>query len=188
MHGPNPRSVFAAAIVAAILVGPAVHATVVLPADLGDLSRDAIAIARGQVVDVEVRWADDRHSIVTDVTLAVESYLKGGLGPTVQFRVPGGELGRLRSIVVGAPEFAIEERVVVFLGARGPMVPYVLGLSQGVFRVSRAADNSGWFVTPPALLPSAGRTVAVVRGDVNRRPMALADFERTVRALAAGAR
>ena len=44
-------------------------------------------------------------------------------------------MGRYRSIFVGAPEFAVDQRVVVFLGARGPSVPYVLGLSQGVYRI-----------------------------------------------------
>ncbi|PYR26043.1 MAG: hypothetical protein DMF98_10240, partial [Acidobacteria bacterium] len=69
-------------------------------------------------------------------TLEVERYLKGSLGDSLEFRVPGGEFGRFRSVVVGAPEFAVDERIVVFLGAKGPAIPYVLGLSQGVFRVA----------------------------------------------------
>lgn len=171
-----------------LVVGPVrAGATVLLPADLGELSADARAIVRGRVVAVEARWIDDRRGIDTIVTLDVESYLKGALGSTLQFRVPGGELGRFRSIVVGAPEFAVDDRVVVFLGARGPSVPYVLGLSQGVFRIARAADNSGWVVTPPAVFPSAA-AARIVRGDPSRRPMALADFEQRVRTLAGGGR
>ena len=163
-------------------------ATVLIPADLGELSRDALAIARGRVAAVDAQRTEDRGTIETIVTLEVESYLKGSLGSTLRFRVPGGELGRFRSIVVGAPAFAVDERVVVFLGARGPSVPYVLGMSQGVFRVSRAADNSGWFVTSPVFLPAAGGAVRVVRGDPSRRAPALADFEQTVRTLAGGAK
>ncbi len=97
-------------------------------------------------------------------------------------------MGRYRSIFVGAPSFAIDQRVVVFLGARGPSVPYVLGLSQGVYRIVPASGGAGWMVTPPALLPTAGLSVPVVRGDVSRRPLALADFEQRVRALAGGAK
>jgi hypothetical protein len=171
----------------AMLAAPA-RATVLIPADLGELSRDALAIARGRVVALDAQWTEDRGTIETIVTLEVESYLKGGLGATVRFRVPGGELGRFRSIVVGAPAFAVDQRVVVFLGAHGPSVPHVLGLSQGVFRVSRAADNSGWLVTSPVLLPAAGVSSRVVRGDPSRRPLALGDFESTVRALAGGAK
>ena len=169
------------------LADPA-RATVLIPADLGELSRDALAIACGRVAAVDAQWTEDRGTIETIVTLEVESYLKGSLGSTLRFRVPGGELGRFRSIVVGAPAFAVDERVVVFLGARGPSVPYVLGMSQGVFRVARAADNSGWFVTSPVFLPAAGGAVRVVRGDPSRRPPALGDFEQTVRTLVGGAK
>ena len=160
------------------------RATVLIPADLGELSRDALAIARGRVAALNGQWTEDHGSIETIVTLEVESYLKGSLGSTLRFRVPGGELGRFRSIVVGAPELAINQRIVVFLGARGPSVPHVLGLSQGVFHVSRAADNSGWLVTSPVMMPATAGDVRVVRGDPARRALALDQFEQTVRSLA----
>jgi hypothetical protein len=86
---------------------------------------------------------------------------------------------------VGAPAFEVNERVVVFLGARGPIVPYVIGFSQGVYRV--VADSAGWKVTPPAMLPVA-TPVKIVRGDPSRGPMPLAEFEQRVRQLAGGAR
>ena len=171
-----------------VVWGVPARATVLIPADLGELSRDALAIARGRVAAVDAQWTEDRGTIETIVTLEVESYLKGSLGSMLRFRVPGGELGRFRSIVVGAPAFAVEERVVVFLGALGPSVPYVLGMNQGVFRVSRAADNSGWLVTSPVLLPATGGAVRVVRGDPSRRALALGEFEHTVRSLAGGAK
>lgn len=168
-----------------VALGLPARATVLIPADLGELSRDAVAIARGRVAALDTQWTEDRGTIETIVTLEVESYLKGGLGARLRFRVPGGELGRFRSVVVGAPQFAVDQRVVVFLGAHGPSVPHVLGLSQGVFRMARAADDSGWLVTSPLLAPGAA-TVRVVRGDPSRRAIALGDFEQTVRALAAG--
>ena len=158
-------------------------ATVLLPADLGDLSRGAYAIARGSIEEVETRWTSaDHRSIETLVTLRADAWLKGDLGATVRFRVPGGRLGRYRSLVVGAPTFDAGQRVVVFLGAAPPAIPFVLGLSQGVFRV--AASAAGPVVTPPAIMPVAGGPRTVTRGDPSRRPIALADFERRVRALA----
>ena len=163
------------------------HATVLIGADLGELARDARAIARGRVVAVDAQWTPDRRTIETLVTLEVDAYLKGALGATVQFRVPGGSLGRFRSIVVGAPQFAVDDRVVVFLGARGPSVPFVVGFSQGVYRLVRSGDGSTWLVTPPATLPTAA-AVTIVRGDPQRRPLPLSDFEQQVRALAGGAR
>ena len=163
-----------------------VGATVLVPVDLTELSRDARAIVRGRVVALDPRWSDDRRSIETLVTLEVEGYLKGTFGQTMQFRTSGGTLGRFRSVTVGAPEFAIDERIVVFLGVNGPTVPHVLGLNQGVFRVARA--SSGWVVTPPTTVPPVSGSVRIVRGDPSRRPVPLADFEQRVRALAAGSR
>jgi hypothetical protein len=163
-------------------------ATVLIPADLGELSRDALAIARGRVAALDAQWTEDHGTIETIVTLEVESYLKGSLGSSLRFRVPGGELGRFRSIVVGAPELAVNQRIVVFLGARGPSIPHVLGLNQGVFHVARAADNSGWLVTSPVMIPAASGNVPVVRGDPARRPLALDQFEQTVRSLAGAAK
>ncbi len=172
-----------------VLLSLPARATVLIPADLGELSRYALAVARGRVAALDARWTEDRVTIETLVTLEVESYLKGGLGSTLRFRVPGGDLGRFRSVVVGAPAFAVDQHVIVFLGARGPSVPYVLGMSQGVFRLSRAADNSDWLVTSPVMLPApGGATSRVVRGDPSRRAQTLGDFERTVRALAGGAK
>jgi len=173
--------------IAAIVVAADAHATVIVPADLGELSRDARAIALGRVAAVDGRWTDDRRTIETIVTLDVERYLKGSLGAMLQFRVPGGELGRYRSIVVGAPELRVDERIIVFLGANGPMVPFVLGLNQGLYRVvPRAADGS-WIVTPPPVLPAA-QSARIVRGDAARQPLPLDDFEQRVRSLAGGAR
>src|SRR5579863_4379793 len=152
-----------------LVVAASVRATVLVPTDLGEMSKNALAIVRGRVSAVDARWTDDHRTIETIVTLDAENYLKGGLGTTVQFRVPGGELGRYRSIVVGAPEFSVGQRVVVFLGARGPSVPYLIGFSQGVFRVVPTADNSGWIVTPPGIMPSTAGPI--VRGDPSRRTL-----------------
>src|SRR6185312_2620643 len=124
--------ILCACTMAACLGAASAQATVLVPVELGELSRDAMAIARGRVVAVEGQWTPDHRTIDTIVSLDVEEYLKGSLGAVVRFRVPGGLLGRYRSVFVGAPEFAVDQQVVVFLGAHGPTVPYILGLSQGV--------------------------------------------------------
>lgn len=161
-------------------------ATVLVPADLAELSRDARVIARGRVTGIEARSTGDWRSIETLVTLATESALKGSVGATVVFRVPGGLFGRYRRVVVGAPEFRVGQRVVVFLGDRGSDVPFVLGLSQGVFRLVQR--NEGWMVTPPPIMPTRALPQAIQRGDPSRRVLPLADFERTVRELAGSTR
>jgi hypothetical protein len=153
------------------------HATTVIGAGVGELSRDARAIVVGQVVALDARWAADRGRIETVVTLDAQSYLKGALGEEIHFIIPGGQIGRFRNIIVGAPALRIGERVVVFLSAQGPSMPYVLGLNQGVFRV--VPQNGVWVVTPPVSAPGSRR---IVRGDASRTPMPLDEFAREVRA------
>src|SRR6476660_3076426 len=87
----------------AVALAAPLRATLLIPADLSELSREARAIARGRVAALDPQWTEDRGTIETIVTLEVERYIKGALGPSLRFRVPGGDLGRFRSIVVGAP-------------------------------------------------------------------------------------
>jgi hypothetical protein len=171
----------------AVLGGSRAHATTVLPVELGDLARAARVIARGRIAAVEARWTDDRRAIETLVTLDPETYLKGAPASMLRFRVPGGQIGRYRRVVVGAPQFAPGQRVIVFLAARSPAIPYVIGLNQGVFRLLPGAGG-GFDVAPPPLVGAPGRRAPVIRGGAARRPMPLAVFEREVRALAGAAR
>jgi hypothetical protein len=172
---------------AVFLLSARVQATVLVPASMGELAREAGAIVRGRVVAAEARFTPDRRAIETLVTIDAEATLKGSLGTIVQFLVPGGTLGRYRSLFVGAPSFIAGQHIVVFLGWNGPSYPYVLGLSQGLFRVQADGDN-GWCVTPSPITAPLSGTATVVRGDPARRPMPLADFEQLVRALVAEAR
>jgi hypothetical protein len=152
------------------LAAPA-QATALVPVDVAGLSREALAIARGRVTAVDARWTEGRRRVETLVTLDVEVWLKGSLGTSVEFKVPGGQIGPYRSVVIGAPSFVVGQRVVVFLGARAPGIPYVLGLSQGVFRLSPGAG--GLAVLPNHALAASG----------SRGPMPLVEFERQVRSL-----
>ena len=125
---PPPTGVLALVLLAAL---PAA-AAVLVPAGLAELSREAGAIVHGRVVGVEGVWTAGRRGIETVVTLPVTTALKGQPGGEVRLRVPGGELGRYRSVMVGAPVFREGDEVIVFLGGRAPALPNLLGLGQGV--------------------------------------------------------
>ncbi len=170
---------FAAALF--LLVPSLAHSTVLVPAGLPELSRDAAAIVRGTVVSVRAEWADGRRRVETIVTLGVQETLKGGLGSTVVFKVPGGDMGRYRSVMVGAPTFHEGEEVVLFLGARPPAIPYLLGLGQGVYRIARDSRTVVARVISPVLLSSDGGTVTVQRGDPSRRAPTVEEFAAEVR-------
>ena len=161
------------------------YATVLVPADLTALTTDATAIVHGRVVDVRAEWLEGRRAIETYVTVAAATYLKGDLGTAVTLRVPGGRMGAYRSFIVGAPVFTVGDEVVLFLGSQGPSIPYVLGLSQGVYRVRTDRESGRRTVIPPALIAPGVEPVRLVRGDPNRPAPTLERFAADVRAILA---
>ncbi len=144
-------------------------------------------IVHGRVSDVRSFMSGPRRTIESVVTLSVIDTLKGAPARTVLFRVPNGQVGRYRRVVVGAPEFEEGDEVVVFLQAHAPAIPTLFGLSQGVYRVAHDA-NAQAIVTPPAVMARGVSAERVVRGDPVRQPMPMAAFAREVRGVLERAR
>lgn len=158
------------------------RATVLLPAEFREIVAGSQIIVYGRIAEVRPEWSDDRSRIDTIVSVEVGSYLKGGPGGTVTFRVPGGQIGRYRNVMVGAPSFQTGEEAVLFLSASGPSVAHVFGLSQGVFRVRVDERTGRRLVIPPVLMAQGDEAQAVTRGDRSRRQLSLVAFAATVRA------
>lgn len=180
MTDMQPRWIATLAGLALCLSTAAASAMVVVPAGFSEMVTASDLVVHGRVVAIRPQLVGDRRTIETLVTVAVVDALKGQPGETVYFRVPGGQVGRYRRVMVGAPEFAEGDEVVVFLKGRAPAMPFPFGLSQGVYRVVHGGGGAA-LVTPPAISDAPGR---VVRGDVSRRPIELSDFARNVRAIA----
>jgi len=158
-----------------------VRATVLLPAEFREVVAGSEIIVYGRVADVRPEWSDDRSRIDTVVSLEAGTYLKGGPGDSVTFRVPGGQIGRYKNVMVGAPEFRVGEEVVLFLSAAGPSIAHVFGLNQGVYRVRVDARTGRRLVVPPVLTASSDAPQAVTRGDQSRQPLPLDSFAASVR-------
>jgi hypothetical protein len=163
------------------LVPIALRATVLLPAEFREIVTGADIIAYGRVVETAVARSDDRKQVDTLVTFQVGTYLKGGPGDTIVFKVPGGTIGRYRNVLVGAPQFAAGEEAVLFLNSRGREMPSIFGLNQGVFRV--ALDQTQRRIVTPPLLARGDVPETVVRGAAGRRPLPLETFGARVRAV-----
>jgi len=159
---------------------PVLSATVLIPAEFREIVSGSQIIVHGRVSEIRPEWIDGSRRIESVITVYASSFYRGTSSSRVTFRVPGGQIGRYKSVTVGAPEFKAGEEVVLFLKSQGPAVPYVFGLNQGVFRVARAPDGTA-VVTPPARAASAAGTERVVRGDPARRPVAVPAFAREVR-------
>ena len=135
-----PRSCLAV-IVAAVLMGQQLLALTVLPASFEEMVNGSQLIVHGRVVDVRSQVTDGRRSIESLITVAVIESFKGSTGREVIFRMPNGEVGRYRHVVVGVPEFEPGQEVVLFLAGQPPALPLPFGLSQGVFRVTQSGDG-----------------------------------------------
>lgn len=171
------------AVFLACSAGVVARATVLVPADLAELVSDATAIVHGRVVEVRAEWTAGRRGIESYVTLAAATYLKGDLGGRVTVRTPGGRLGAYRSIIVGGPTFREGDEVILFLGSRGPSFPFLVGFSQGVYRVLTDAETGQRTVIPPALLAPGGEPLRLVRGDGRRPAPTIERFAADIRAI-----
>lgn len=171
----------------ACLAPAALDATVLVPAEFREIVTGSQIIAFGRVVDTTAEMSEDRKRVDTLVTLRVDTYLKGGPGETVVFTVPGGQVGRYRNVMVGAPTFEAGEEAVFFLTARGEG-HYIFGLSQGLFRVRTDQETRRRIVVPPALMARGDAQEVVVRGSAARRSVPLETFGAQVQAILAEAR
>jgi hypothetical protein len=169
-----------ALLTALVLSVTTLSATVVLPAEFSEVVTGSQIIVYGRVADVRPQWTDGRRRIETVVTVEAASFLRGTPTATVSFRVPGGQIGRLKSITVGVPEFTAGEEVVLFLRSQGPAMPQVFGMHQGVYRVKLDARTGDRLVSFP-LLGRTDEPQKVVRGAIERRPLPLPQFTQTVR-------
>ena len=135
--------------VASVLVTSVASATVLVPADFSEMVGGSQIIAYARVVDVRPEWAEGRRSIDSVVTADVVSYLKGGPEETITFKVPGGRLGRYRSVVVGAPVFARGDEAVLFLSPtpRTARACPTYSASTRAYSASRSirGPGSGWW-------------------------------------------
>ena len=167
--------------VVCLLGAPALSATVLVPAEFREIVAGSEIIAHARVVDLRPEWIDGRRQIRTIVTAEVLSTYKGEPARTVSFTVPGGQIGRYRSVMIGAPQFNRGEEAVLFLDSRGGEVLRVFGLNQGVFRVRPDPRTGRRMVVRPVLMAAGTGPEPVVRGAASRRPVELHVFGAQVR-------
>ena len=154
-----------------------VGATTVAPLTFEQLVNNSAAVVLGRVVDVRGESIGGGRGIESVVTVTVLKGLKGSAGDTLQFTVPGGRSGRYLNVIPGAPVFAAGDLAVIFLTSRGARLPVTTGLTQGVYRVH---NNGGQLMVMPPIVDTG---VKAARGDARRKPVSLAAFEASVRAV-----
>lgn len=114
---------------------PSARASVSLALSLADLVKRADHIVIARAGEQQARWHHNGKLIVTDVSLRVESVLKGDAQPggTLVATVLGGKLEHLALQVPGAASFERGARAIAFLYRSEPSGDLrVVGMSQGV--------------------------------------------------------
>ena len=175
--------VFTGVLVLCLTAAPA--ATVVVPTEFREVVADAGLIVRGHVTDVRSVVVTGL-GIETVATVAVDEVLKGDAADFVSIWVPGGEVGRTRSLMIGAPKLTVGETAVFFLKRGADSAWRPIGLTMGVYPVYADPQTRRALVNPPVVADQTAASGPVQRGDTRRQPMALADFESLVRVVMAG--
>lgn len=162
-------------------------ASTFLSAEFREIVSDASTIVRGRVTDVRaVRSA--AGDVESAVTIGVDSVLKGTADAFVAMRIPGGTIGRYRTVMTGAPVMRVGDQAVFFL-KRGPAnALWPVGLTQGIYRV-RPGAGGGQVHAPVVAGVTTNAAGPVVRGDSRRKTLPVTEFESLVRlVLARGVR
>lgn len=181
------RSRWAWAVMAvAVWAAVTTSASTILPADFRATVTQATLIVRGRVTDVRaVRAA--AGDVETVATIAVDAVLKGDAKTFVSMRLPGGTIGRYRTVMPGAPRVDVGETGVFFLKAVPGGALWPVGLSSGIYRVAITGGRAT--VAPPVLPGVTTATTGIVRrGDTRRTRLPLPEFESLVALVLNGTR
>ncbi len=109
---------------------------------LEEMARRADMIFIGRSIGSRADWNAQHTRIYTHTTFEVERFLKGGAGErSMTIRLWGGQIGPLRSVVPGTPDFTNGEQVLLFCVGSGARIPTLLGLALGKFTLS--VDGAG---------------------------------------------
>jgi hypothetical protein len=143
---------------------------------LAELARESTLIVDAHVIAIHP--VADTGRIERVITLRVGARWKGESDDVLHLRLPGGTLGRLRTVVPGVPDFTTGERLVLFLDEVPGAGPRILGLHQGAWRVQPSPVDGRVHVAPAVTGLSHGGPV--VRGDAARRPRSIERFRTEV--------
>lgn len=125
-------------------------ASAVVKMTFDEIVSDADIILSGKVTQVEAKREQNprtgKNSIYTYVTVESDQVLRGSLkGSTYTFRMLGGAIPGepIGEMLVGAPEFKLDQEIFLFLKNDSSLYCPVVGLSQGRFNL-RTDQKTGY--------------------------------------------
>lgn len=175
------RCAIGAVFVALAAVATASATTVVVPTD-AQLFAASRAVVRGRVTEIRARRVDAGRRIVTYVSLDVDTVFAGDVAPgRLALREMGGQVGDDFSQVYGTPEFAVGERVLLYLNTDDEGVWHTAFMFVGKFSI---VDNGG---RDAVVRQRAGEGVLALQAPGKDATTEVADYDDYVAALRARA-
>jgi hypothetical protein len=169
------RSIFALGL----FLAASMCATTLEQLSLDDMIQKSTAIVRAKVTGT---YSASRGSnIWTFYRLQIIETLKPSKQTFTEVAVPGGVAGGVRQTVDGAPPLTVGQEQVLFVWVGASGLPQLIGLSQGLFSVSKDASGNIVLTRPAA----AERMLAQNGQPVDDQPMGiqLTDLRSRVRKL-----
>jgi len=117
------------------LVAIVANATTLARLQFYQLVQHSSAIARLRCVRADTRL--ENGEIWTDTVFELVQHDKGFLPSEIVVRMPGGKFQHLHSHVDGVPEFRPNEEVYLFLTGHPGRQFYIVGWTQGTFRIRK---------------------------------------------------
>lgn len=157
-----------------------VSATTLEQLSVDKMIEKSASIVRGKVVSsVSVQ----RGSLIyTTYRFQVTEQMKGSASGTFELSVPGGDYGKLRQNIPGAPRLLAGKEYVVFVWTSKSGINHIIGLSQGLFDLR--TDPSGDILLKQATTDA--RMVDTQSREVDSKPVSLTlgELQRRVKAAA----
>jgi hypothetical protein len=155
------------------VVAPGVRATTLEQLTLDEMARKSTAIVRARVM--ASHGVMRSGSVYTYFGLKVLENWKGQ--PVTEVAIPGGVADGVRQIVSGAPELKPGQEYVLFLWTSRSGLTQVMGLTQGLFKVSGESSGEAVAQRPAASelilnrsgVPVQDRNVAMPLHDLRAR-------------------
>lgn len=167
-------------------------ATSVLAPTFGRLVASADVIFTGQILAQRCEWQErrGRRSIVTLVTVGVESIHKGRAESVVTLQFLGGKVGDVSLDVAEMPRFNNGERAILFVEGNGTNASALVGFYHGRFPLRRESDGPDRVLhhdgKPLVNVADIGRSSTAPRG--GKVALTHDEFVRSIREVLNGSR
>lgn len=175
------------AVLGVALSAATISATTVEPLDFDQIVSRADLIFVGQVRTIANRVLPASSGAAlprTIVEFTVIDAIDGVQNTSVSLEFAGGQLNDRTLVVAGTPTFRMGEQVAIFAYRERTAVSQIVGITQGLFRVSVDPAGRRYVLrndgTPLPTLGSIGQSAFLVSSDLIR-PMRLEDFVAGVR-------